>query len=88
MVTFFLGMLFFFFKLWTFLASSQPCTNTSFLSQVDQGTLFELILAANYLDIKVSNTQENIIITDDLPLCSSAFRNFVNNAMVLFSITI
>ena len=26
-----------------------------FLGQVDQGTLFELILAANYLDIKVSS---------------------------------
>ena len=58
LVTSFLGMLFFFFKLSTFLASSQPCTYTHFLSQVDQGTLFELILAANYLDIKVSNPQE------------------------------
>ena len=47
-----------FLKVWTSLASSPPCTNTFFLSQVDQGTLFELILAANYLDIKVSDIQE------------------------------
>ena len=71
-----------FLKVWTFLAFFQPCANTSFLTQVDQGTLFELILAANYLDIKVSNTQESIIITDDLPLCSSAFRNVVNNGVI------
>ena len=56
-VTSFLGMLFFLLQTLDF-PGIFSTLHTHFLSQVDQGTLFELILAANYLDIKVSNPQE------------------------------